>query len=53
MNPISIIKIVNETLENHKGMCDVGHDAATNGGKSRLGLFGTAFRRLSVGWLGV
>jgi hypothetical protein len=53
MNRITIIKNVNQTLENHKGMSHVTCASTTNGGKQRLGLFGTAFRRLSVSWLRV
>ena len=53
MNLIRIMKIVNVALEFHKGMGHVTHGSTTNGGKPRLGLFGTAFCSLSVGWLGV
>jgi hypothetical protein len=47
------MKIVNTTLASHKGMCEIGHDATTNGGKSRLGLCGTAICRLSARLVGL
>jgi len=50
---IKIMKIVNAGLENHKGMWNVGCDATANGGKSRLGLYGLAFCRLSAGLVGL
>ena len=48
---INIMKIVSNALENHNGMGEIGPDTTTNGGKSRLGLHGMAFCRLSVNWL--
>ena len=47
------MKIVNTPLASHKGMCEIGHDATTNGGKSRSGLCGTAICRLSARLVGL
>jgi hypothetical protein len=50
---INIMKIVSNALENHNGMGEIDPDTTTNGGKSRSGLQGMAFCRLSVNWLRV
>ena len=50
---INKIKIVNKAVETHKRMWQVTCASTTNGGKQRLGLFGTAFSRLFARLVGL